>query len=150
MALPDLLGALLVRTATLTATYTLCGGRVTAGTPRIRSVTDPTGWVMPTSAIVYSAVGGPSMTRPGRVPFRSQNVQVTCYGSDLRTAGLLYQTWYADFYPTVNNTSQGFIAAHCSISSLEELSSPIAIYDRDTQWPYMVSTHLIKYSEVPI
>lgn len=149
MALPDLLGAFLVQTATKSATYNLCNGRVSAGRVRTQNPDDPSGWVMPTRAVVYLMVPGPSMPRRGRIPFRSQNVQVECYGTDLRTANEMYRTWYSDFYPSDLAMPQGFIAAQCSVYSIEELSSPVALYGGENIWPKVVSTHFVKYLEIP-
>lgn len=149
MSLPDILGAFIAETQLKTATYALCGGRVSAGRLRTQNPDDPSGWIMPTYAIVYMMVPGPAIQRPGRVPRKSQNIQVDCYGPDLRTASDLYRTWFSDFYPTDNHAPSGFIAAHCAVESLEELSSPAALFGGEFVWPKVVSTHLVRYSEVP-
>jgi|SRR6185437_7855515 len=152
MALPDLAGAMIVRTRELADTYNLCQGRIAAGRPRTSSPDDPNGWKMPTYALVYLLVPGPLLPRPGRVPFRSQNIQVDCYGPDLRTAGLMYQTWYGDFFPVDQFRPTGFIAGHCAVSSLEEIGSPIALYGGENVWPRVSTTILVKYIEqqVPV
>lgn len=105
---------------------------------------------MPTYAVVYILVAGPAIPRTGRVPFKSQNVQVDCYGPDLRTAGEMYRTWYAEFYSADSTLPTGFIAAHCAVSSLEEIGSPLALYGGDNVWPRVTSTHLIRYLETPV
>jgi hypothetical protein len=148
--LPDLVGAFIARTAQLSATYTLAGGRVSGGRPRIKGVDDPQGWEMPTYAIVYSAVPGPLFPRPGRVPFRSQNIQVDCYGPDLRTAGVLYQQFYADFFPADNATPSGWIAGKCAVSSIEEISSPAALFGGENVWPRWTTTLLVKFVELRV
>jgi hypothetical protein len=150
MPLPDLAGAMIAHTRTLGQTYSLCQGRVSAGRPRTKNSDDPNGWVMPTYAVVYLLVPGPLLPRPGRVPFRSQNIQVDCYGPDLRTAGTMYQTWYGDFFPVDQHQPSGFIAANCAVSSLEEIGSPMALYGGDNVWPRVTTTVLIKYFEVPV
>lgn len=148
MPLPDVLGAFLVQTRLKIATFTLCGGRISAGRPRTQDPNDPSGWAMPTYAVVYLMVPGPAIPRQGRVPWKSGNIQVECYGPDLRTAGDLYRVWYADFYPTDIATASGFVSAGCSIASLEELSTPVALFGGENIWPKVVSTHLIRYCEV--
>ena len=150
IALPDILGSFLAQTQNTPLTLALSGGRISGGRPRTKSGDDPTGWVMPTFAVVYILVAGPAITRAGRVPFKSQNIQVDCYGPDLRTAGEMYRTWYAEFYSPDIFTPTGFIAAHCAISSLEELSSPLGLYGGENVWPRVTSTHLVKYLEVPV
>ncbi len=150
VAIAAIVDAFLVQTRLMPLTFALCGGRISVGRPRTQNANDPNGWVMPTYAVVYLMVSGPSMRRPGRVPFRSQNVQVECYGPDLRTAGELYRTWYSEFYPSDNHVAQGFIAAHCAVASLEEMSSPIALFGGENIWPKIVSTHMVKYFETPV
>lgn len=105
---------------------------------------------MPTYAVVYMLVAGPTRPRSGRVPYKTQNIQVECYGPDLRTATELYRTWYSDFYPAEPTVAQGFIAAHCAVVSLEEVSSPLGLYGEETVWPRVVTTHLVQYLEVPV
>lgn len=150
MALPDLAGAFIVRTRELAPTFNLCQGRISAGRPRTQGPDDPTGWRMPTYAVVYLLVPGPLFPRPGRIPFRSQNLQVDCYGPDLRTAGLMYQTWYSDFFPPNMFVPTGFIAGNCAVSSIEEIGSPIALYGGENVWPRVSTTILIKYVEVTV
>lgn len=150
MPLPDLIGAFIVQTRTKQATYSLCGGRVAGGRPRTQDADDPTGWRMPTYAIVYTAVAGPAYPRAGRIPFRSQNIQVDCYGPDLRSAALMYQTWYADFFPVDQFIPSGFIAAKCAVSSLEEIGSPISLYGGENVWPRWATTILVKYFETQV
>lgn len=150
MPLPDVLGAMIARARTLPLTMALSQGRISGGRPRTQSPDDPSGWQMPTYAVVFLLVPGPIFPRPGRVPFRSQNIQVDCYGPDLRTAGTMYQTVYADFFPVDQFTATGFVTAHCAVSSLEEIGSPIALYGGENVWPRTSTTWLVKYVEVPV
>lgn len=150
MPLPDILGSFIVRTQSMTETMALCAGRISGGGPRTRDVNDPNGWVMPTYAVVYSLVGGPAIPRIGRVPWKSQNIQVECYGPDLRTAGEMYRTWYSDFYSSDITVPSGFISGHCAVGSIEELGSPNALYGGENLWPKIVTTILVRYLEVPV
>jgi len=148
--LPDVVGAMIQHARLQPGTFTLSQGHIAGGRPRTRNVDDPTGWLMPTYGIVFIPVPGPTFPRPGRVPFRSQNIQVDCYGPDLRTAGNMYQQFYADFFPVDQTQASGFVAGRCAVSSLEEIGSPAALFGGENVWPRVTTTLLVKFIEVQV
>lgn len=148
VALPNLLPALTARMRTFPEVMALTQGRITAGRLRTLSKNDPSGWEMPTYGLVFADVGGPGWSQ-GRAPVRAQSVQLTAYGPDLRTADLLYRTVLPLLVPTDNYRPTGFIAAGVAVISIEELGTPVGLYQVGVDWPRSAGTLWIKYSSVP-
>lgn len=148
-ARPDLAAALVVRTVQLTETNALIVGRVSARLKLFDAKNEPNGWKLPDYAIVWRKVPGPVPQRAGTVPLTSTTMQYECYGKDLRTADLLARTLLAELFPDPPAAS-GFIAAHCAVTKLQEMSSPYPSIDPDRSLPRSIGTLLVEYCERPV
>jgi len=146
--LPNVLKAMLDQTRTFPDLVAMTNNQITGGRIRTFSVQDPTGWKMPSRAIVYHLVPGPSV-RYYRIPVRSQPIQVEWYGPDLRLADELWRTWYAHFFPSLPNVAQGFIQANCAVIQIDQMGATLGAYEAITGWPRVVQTISVLYSEIP-
>jgi len=147
-ARPDLGAAFVVHTRSLTETGALVGNRVSLRL-RTRTNKDPNGWVMPTYAIVWRRVPGPSGQRNGTTPVAQIPMQYECYGPDMRTADLLARTLLAELFPDPP-VSQGFKAANCAVFDMQEMGSPAQLQESETDLPRVVGTLLVRYLERPV
>lgn len=148
-ALPDVVAAFITRARALPNTSALAGARVSARL-RIRDPkADPNGWAMPTYAIVFRKVPGPTGARPGNVPIRQQPLQYECYGPDMRTADLLARTLLAELFPDPPE-AQSFKAAGCAVMSIQEMGAGAPLQESDADLPRVVGTLLVQYGERPV
>jgi hypothetical protein len=124
--------------------------RVAVNRPRTQSNSDPKGWKMPTSAIVYHAVGGPGR-REFQAPIRWQSMQVDVYGADARLADDLYRVLWPSFMPQDMTKPHGFIVPSLGVAVLEiqELGSYSFQYDPETGWPRTIATWWVRVNEQP-
>lgn len=150
VAIPNWLGAFMVQTRTFDDVMAMVNNRIAVNRPRTQSPQDPQGWKMPTTAIVYRGVAGPTR-RYFQVPVRRQTLQVETYGADARIAEQLYRTLYARFLPQDMLQAHGFVVPSLGVSvmSIQELGSPAVIYDPDTAWPRTISTWWVEFCELP-
>jgi hypothetical protein len=146
-ARPDLVAAFISRTSQLSGTVALAGTRI-SGRLRVRSSTDPSGWQMPTYAIVWRKVPGPVGSRGGTMPVARVPMQYECYGSDLRTADLLARTLLGELFPDPP-APQGFKAAGCAVFDMEEMGAAAPLMESETAFPRVVGTLFVRYLERP-
>jgi hypothetical protein len=135
---PDLGAAMVVRTRSFTETNALIQGRVSL---RMQNT-----WQMPTYAVVWRKVPGPTSSRPGTVPVTQAPMQYECYGPDMRTADLLARTLLAELFPDPP-TAQGFKAANCAVFDIQEMGAYAQVQELDTDYPRCVGTLLVRYLE---
>lgn len=145
--MPDVIGAFIVRTASLPNTVGLVADRV-SGRLQLRDTKHPNDWDMPTFAIVYRIVPGPIGIRKGTVPVIKEPIQVECYGPNLMESRRLWRTLYPELFPDPP-VAQGFIAARCAVMSIEQMGSAAPLQENETAFPRTVATLLVEYSERP-
>jgi hypothetical protein len=144
MPLPDVKRAFILRARSRPAITALTDTRI-GGRLRVRSQNDTAGWVMPTRAIVFRIVPGPTPGKPGTTPWRWQPLQWECYGSTMEDATTLFNTFYEEFFPDLP-TPQGFIAGGCAVASIKELGAPSEAQENPADFPRIVGTWLAEYA----
>jgi hypothetical protein len=153
----ELVQAFITHTAALPNTTALVSDRV-SGRLRTKSKQDPAGWQMPTFAIVYRDVPGPSEQEPGNVPLAREPLQVECYGPTLRESRRLWRTLRGELFPdsiqdilTGNQPQpQGFIASGCAVASLQLMGSAAPLQESPEDLPRTVATLFVHYCTRPV
>jgi hypothetical protein len=146
---PDIVGAFIEHTKTLTAVVAMIGGSAStarvSGTLRIKTNPDDLrGWEMPTTAIVYTSVPGPSPMGLGTMPVSASPIQYECYGTNRLSAGQLGRMLLGNLFPDPPAT-HGFIAAHCAVIGIQPMGGMAVIQETVTDFPRAVGTLLVSY-----
>ena len=139
-ARPDVTGAVIAYLRAIPAISALAGTKISARRQA--------SWSLPAYAVLVEGRRGGG--EDPESPALWQRFDLTCYGTDDRTADLLWRTLDYAFCPEVGSGRvNGFRAAATTVLKVEREGGPLGLEDPDTGWPSTVGTYRVWFAPEP-
>lgn len=140
LALPDLIGAVIVHLRSVPEIAALASTRISGA--------KQDAWQLPAYAIWVNGPIGSPRPRNDRDGLHATRVDLNLYGPDRRTAVALWRVVDPAIRPDQGAAAMGFDGAGCRVWGVDLDGGPTAILEEDTGLPVCIASYLFSWRRV--